>query len=302
MYSNCGKAFFLGFIFCIMSIFTLNAQSQGTLTIVPNSDRVNIYNDSACYTIGDRSGLGNITKTLEAGVWIVDNGYEEKKVTIRAGRTTNSTLKPFPDYGERVAGQEPTVVTKDKSSAPPWLISYITGGSEEIQGMPQYAGRYCFAADEIAVHSLTETYLKHKIWQQLVSKIAVSTVSSSDPQNADNGTTLSTSIFEGFSYTLNDSQTEYEIISKIIDRKTFDNFLNRVNFRIEEFWWYKTALKHSKRSQEEYNSFLLATVSKEAFNKALVMALQKFIDNNPTLSTEEHSVFEDLINTILADE
>jgi hypothetical protein len=311
MYSNCGKAIFLGFIFCVMSIFTLSAQSSGTLIIAPNSADVNIYYDSTCYKIGGKSDLGNITKTLEPGVWTVDNGYEEKKVTIREGRTTNSTLKPFPDYGEPVAGQRLTVTgTKDKSSAPAWLGPFVTGGITEIQGLPQYAGRYCFVAVETSAHSLTENYLKHTIWQQIVSYI-VSTISSSDPQNVDSdlqiadiATTLSTSstsIFEGFSYTVSANQTEYESISKIDDRKLFESFLNRLNFRIEEFWWQKTSSKYSKGSKEEYHSYLLATVSKEEFHKAVAMALQNTIDNNPTLSATELSIYKDLINTILAD-
>jgi hypothetical protein len=309
MYSNRGKASLFGFIFCIVSIFTLGAQNSGTLVLTPNAEFIRIYNDSACYTIARDSNfgnIGNITKTLEAGTWVVDNGYEEKRISIREGRTTNSALKPSPDYGDPVGGQRLTVIgTKDKSSAPAWLVSYVASGPEEIQGMPQYAGRYCFVADETSAHLLPENYLKHAIWQQIVSKLQSVITSSFEPQNggmADMVSSSSTSFFEGFSSTVSASQTEYESIAKVEDRTTFESFLNRLNFRIEEFWWQKTSSKFRKGSKEEYHSYLLATVSKGEFNKALAMALQNSIDSNPAFSAAERSVYEALINEIRAGE
>ncbi|GHT85544.1 hypothetical protein FACS1894137_09960 [Spirochaetia bacterium] len=239
-----------------------SVQTAGTLVVVPNSDRVTIYNDSECYEYANFSDrLPNITKTLKTGSWTIDNGYEEKRISIRQGITTNSTLTPYPGY-DAPDDQEITVTDRKNKSVPPeWVASYLERGSDGIDTMPQYRGRNCIVSEIMSFHLPNESLLEY-----MAKRIIVSSLLSSISQN-DDSITSSISNAIGFSYEFSANtagdQRAYESSSKIIDTKAFENFLDRIDFRIEDSWW----LKRKNKYEESYVAFLLVTVSKAEFSK-----------------------------------
>jgi hypothetical protein len=281
------------------------SQGSGTLVVVPNSNQIVIYNDLEFYELGaSASDLQNITKDFSTGYWTIDNGYEEKIVSLRQDVTTNVTLKSSPDYGEPV-GLPVIIDTKNKTNPPAWVVPYVMGGRNGIESMPQYNGRLCFVATGQSFHLQNENYLRHFIWQQIMSSVYGSITENSE--NIDSVETLSrSSIGGGFLYTYtivkqssgSENQFSYENFSEIIDNRIFEDFLNRLNYRTEEFWWNKTSQKFKKGSKEIYHSYLFVTVSELEFSRAIIMTIQDIIDNNPAISATERAIYADIINAI----
>jgi hypothetical protein len=196
----------------------------------------------------------------------------------------------LPAPGARASKSEDTLTTLEHKGTsfdlptPPWLIAYIQSQIPGVEALPEYQGKYCIVADEMATGDGTA------VLQQLLTWV---NNFNAQQQIAEQISTRVASVFKA---------QESKVPTGEEARRQYQNAINTLvnatysGARKEGDWWLKQRVEERGKDPEiRYQAYVLYSIGKDLLDDQVMSSVEKLKKENPGLD----AAFDAVTATIL---